>query len=123
MDEMDLAGLSPEMVQQLMQLGIMDEQKGSTDKQLAMAQAMRDTPLPEGRSSGRVYTAANPLEFAVAAYKGYKGGKDASAAQQKQEALLQKQLGLRQQYVSAMLQKGQQRDSSYGVPMGDQGAI
>lgn len=119
----DLEGLSPEMIQQLMELGVIDDQKSDTDKQLAMANSMRNGTLPQGRDSGRVYTAAHPLEMAVAAYKGYKGGKDAQAAQKKQEALLQKQLALRQQYVGAMLQRGQQRDGAYGVPMGDEGVL
>lgn len=32
------------------------------DERGGYAQALRDTPMPEGRKYGRVYTAANPLE-------------------------------------------------------------
>jgi hypothetical protein len=42
-------------------LGTYGDQLEMTDQQ-AQAQALRAAPGPEGRSSGRVYTAANPLE-------------------------------------------------------------
>lgn len=42
-------------------LGTYGDQLQMTDQQ-AQAQALRAAPGPEGRSSGRVYTAANPLE-------------------------------------------------------------
>jgi len=35
---------------------------GALEKQQAQADALRGASVPEGRSSGRVYTAANPLE-------------------------------------------------------------
>lgn len=47
------------------------------DRQLQQANALRETGMPEGRSAGRVYTAANPLEFLGAGIKQYAGMRDA----------------------------------------------
>lgn len=49
-------------------------EKGLADR-LAQARALRDTAMPEGRSGGGIYTAANPLEFIGAGIKQYKGEK------------------------------------------------
>lgn len=46
------------------------------DKQLAQAQALRDTAMPEGRSTGRIYTAANPLEHIGALMRVARGAKE-----------------------------------------------
>lgn len=46
------------------------------DRQLSEANALRDTPLPEGRQAGRTFVAANPLEFIGAGIKQFKGNRD-----------------------------------------------
>lgn len=48
----------------------------SLKEQMAQAQALRGTPTPEGRDSGRVYTAANPLEHIGAGIQRYRAGKE-----------------------------------------------
>lgn len=119
----DLEGLSPEMIQQLIELGVIDEQKGDIGAQLQQANSIRNSPLPEGRDSGRVYTAAHPLEFAATAAKSIMAGKDAKALQQKQAALLDKQNQARQMYVNQLLQRGQQRDMGMGPGSRDEGIL
>jgi len=46
------------------------------DEQMAKAEALRNAPGPEGRDSGRVYTAANPLEHIGAGIQKYRAGRD-----------------------------------------------
>lgn len=53
-----------------------EEQAGDIAQQQAIAQNLADTELPEGRGFGRVYTAANPLEFLGAGIKQYRGYKE-----------------------------------------------
>jgi phytoene/squalene synthetase len=99
----DLEGLSPEMIQQLVELGVVDEESAQLGGQLQQANAIRNSPLPEGRDSGRVYTAAHPLEFAATAAKSIMAGKDAKKLQEKQAALLEKQTATRRQYIEQLM--------------------
>lgn len=46
------------------------------DEQMQMAEALRGTPMPEGRQVGRVYQASNPLEVIAAAGQRWKGDRD-----------------------------------------------
>lgn len=70
-------GLDPKVVEAM--LGTYGDQLelGAQEKQLAQAQALRDQVAPEGRSSGRVYTAANPLEHLGVGIQRYKAMKKA----------------------------------------------
>jgi len=52
---------------------------GAMEKQLAQAEALRDAAAPEGRTAGRVYVAANPLEHLGKGIQQYKGAKRAKA--------------------------------------------
>lgn len=76
-----------EYYQQL--LGVYGDQMemGDLDEQLLRAQALRDTAMPEGRNSGRVYTAANPLEFVGAGIKQYRGAKKEQGVNAEREAV------------------------------------
>lgn len=60
--------------------------------QLAQAQALRNTAMPESRQAGRVVVAANPLEFIGAGLKQYAGAKQEKAARE-QAAALRKTIG------------------------------
>lgn len=64
--------VTPEMAQELMSLG-------DKERQLALAEKMRDQDTARGRSvnQGRTYVAASPLEHAATAYQMYRGGKEA----------------------------------------------
>lgn len=51
------------------------DEMSDMEKQQAMAEALRYQDGPEGRSSGRVYTAANPLEHIGKGIQQYKAQK------------------------------------------------
>lgn len=92
MDETSLEGLSEEEIQHLMELGVIPSKQTLLQQQMDRANALRDTEGPQMRGNNRVQTAANPLEFAVAAYKGYQANKDVKKLEQQQAAQLQKQV-------------------------------
>jgi hypothetical protein len=76
-------GLDPQVLEAL--LGTYGDQMevSALEKQMEQAEALR-MPTPEGRSSGRVYTAANPLEHlgkGIGDYKLMKKRKANDAAQ------------------------------------------
>ena len=52
------------------------EEQAALDKQMATADELRKTAMPEGRGYGGVFTAANPLEFVGSGIKQYKGWKE-----------------------------------------------
>lgn len=88
---MDESNLSDEQIQQLMQLGIIPQQQDILGKQLQLAQGLRYSQGPQGRDSGRVYTAPNPLEVAMHNIQQYQAGKQMQDIQQKQQDMLRKQ--------------------------------
>jgi hypothetical protein len=53
-----------------------DDEMAAYNEQLAQANALRDTAMPEMRGAGRVNVAANPLEFLSSAMKQRKGHKE-----------------------------------------------
>jgi hypothetical protein len=107
-DFLDLENMSEEEIAQLMELGILDDQGNILDKQLAQAQAVRNAPGPEGRDSGRVYTAANPLEHIVNAAQGIKAGREIEDIAKKQEELLAQQTAGRKTFLDALRKKPMQ---------------
>jgi hypothetical protein len=76
MNEREFSDLDGETIQLLMSLGISEEQLAALKEDKASAQAIIDSGMPEGRSNGRVYTAANPLEFIAQGVRAYKADKD-----------------------------------------------
>jgi hypothetical protein len=56
---------------------------GSLEGQQAQADALRGAQVPEGRSSGRVYTAANPLEVLGTIGQQYAGKRKADKIERK----------------------------------------
>lgn len=60
------------------------------DRQLQQANALRETGMPEGRQAGRVYTAANPLEFLGAGIKQYAGMRDAKRIEDERKEIRDK---------------------------------
>lgn len=71
MENFDLSGMSEEQIQQLVSLGVIDEQMAENARQMAVQEGLRYQKSPEGRDSGRVYTAANPLEHIGAGLQQY----------------------------------------------------
>lgn len=118
----DFSDLSEEQIQQLMDLGIIDDEQSILDKQLKTANSVRYSAGPEMRSNGRVSTAANPLEFAVHAYQGYKAGKDADAIAKQQQELLKRQVEARAAYTKNLY--GRSNPGGLGpMPSRDEGIL
>jgi hypothetical protein len=74
-----------EMAQMAAMLGTYGDQLelGSLEGQQAQADALRSAQVPEGRSSGRVYTAANPLEVLGTIGQQYAGKRKADKIEKK----------------------------------------
>lgn len=62
-EEFDLSKMSEEELQQLVQLGVIDENMAENSRQMKLAEQLRyGTPSPQGIQAGNVYVASNPLE-------------------------------------------------------------
>lgn len=92
------AGVSGEQLQALMELGILPELQAGLDDQISQADALRNAPGPEGRDSGRVYTAANPLEFIGAGLQSYAGMREGKKLRSQREEALKKSAETRRTY-------------------------
>lgn len=103
MDPSELEGMTEDQIQQLVALGIIPEQMSSMDKQYKIANELRNTALPEGRSNGRVFTAANPMETVGALMQQYGGKRKMDAIEKKQDAALQQQAEGRQLLLNKYL--------------------
>lgn len=64
------------------------EEMKQLESQMGRAEDMQGTAGPRGRYAGRVYTAANPLEHAAAAYSRYRGGQDVDRLTGEQKQML-----------------------------------
>jgi hypothetical protein len=104
----DFSDLSEEEIQQLIDLGIIDDETGMLDKQMKYAQSMRNAPGPEMRGNGRVMVAGNPLEFAAQAWQGIRSGNEIKDIKARQEELLRKQSAGRQTFLKGLRGKNQQ---------------
>lgn len=70
----ELEGFSEDEIRQLMELGLIPEEMGDLNSRIAQARAdARGDAMPGMRDSGRVQTAAHPLEFLAAGLRAYKG--------------------------------------------------
>lgn len=105
MDEETYKGLPPELVEALMAGALTEEELAAVDKKLAQAEALRNQMLtaPEGRSSGRVYTAANPLEHIGRLMQGYQGMKQAKALDTQRGGILDAERKRQREYADAVL--------------------
>lgn len=104
-DSDPLEGLSEEELQQLMELGVIPQKQDALALQLAQATKLRNAAGPEGRDSGRVYTAANPLEHLVHAAQGIRAGSDMKRLEKEQQDLANAQVAGRSQFLKALYGK------------------
>jgi hypothetical protein len=100
----DLANLSEEDIQQLMELGVIPDQQSSLNDQIQQAQKIRNRGAPQGYDTGRVYVAANPLEHLAYALQGIKAGRDIDKARSEQQKLLAQQIRGRSNFFNKMKQ-------------------
>ena len=69
-------GMTPELIQQLMQLGIIPEQLEQTQADILRGGDDQRHEGPQGRTTRGIYTAASPLEHIVSGMRRYKGRQD-----------------------------------------------
>jgi len=105
MDEETYKGLPPELVEALMAGALTEEELAAVDKKLAQAEALRNQMLtsPEGRSAGRVYVAANPLEHIGRLIQGYQGMKQSKALDAQRGSILDEERKRQREYADAVL--------------------
>lgn len=101
-DSDPLANLSEEEITKLMELGVIPDEQAQLAGTITQARELRNRRGPQGIDSGRVYTAASPIEHAVQAYQGIKAGKEIDAALKKQQENLLKQTGGRTAFLKAL---------------------
>lgn len=104
-DSDPLEGMTPEQLEQLIQLGVIPEEQAMLAGSLSQARALRNKEGPKGTDMGRVYVAASPLEHAVHAYEGYKAGNDIKDLTKKQQDTLKRQTEGRMAFVDALRRK------------------
>lgn len=104
-DSDPLEGLSEEDLQQLMDLGVIPQKQDALAVQLAQATKLRNQQGPQGRDSGRVYTAASPLEHIAHAAQGIQAGREMKRIGQQQEQLAKDQVAGRTAFLRAMYGK------------------
>jgi hypothetical protein len=107
-DSDPLADLTEDEIAQLMELGAIPEEQKSLAGSLAEARELRNRQGPQGIDTGRVFTAANPLEHAVHAYQGIKAGRQIDDLLKKQQESLLKQTEGRSAFLKALRRKPQQ---------------
>lgn len=104
-DFQDLEDLDPALLEQLISMGVIDDQQGILAEQIAQADYMRSAPGPEGRDSGRIYTAANPLEHVGNFMQKYAAHRDLKDLRKQQQDLLQQQTQGRQDFLDALIRR------------------
>jgi hypothetical protein len=109
---------TPEQLQMLMELGIIPEQLDEMQMQMKQAMALRDRGGPEGRSAGRTYVAANPMEHIGEFMQKRNAKKELEALKAQTEALRQQQATSRGMYANQLFRPGQPMQSQ--MPAGPQ---
>ncbi len=108
-----LASMSPEEQEQFLQrlYGNYNAEKEILNDQMSQAGALRDQAGPQGRQTGRVYNAANPLEH-LAGFGNYVAGERGMAtAQDKLRSMGDEQAGARRTAGEYLM-----RDRAHGTP-------
>ena len=95
-------GFTPQQIQQLMQLGVLEEEGDITSQEMEMAQRLRQRQMPGGRYAGRAYVAAHPFEFMATGMDRMRGEMAAQAAIQQQRDAAREKARLRAQFLQQM---------------------
>tara|TARA_R110000765_G_scaffold307330_1_gene401183 strand:+ start:912 stop:1427 length:516 start_codon:yes stop_codon:yes gene_type:complete len=90
---MDVDNLPPEVLSELMQLGVFEDQLGDVDDQISYAQEMRNDLGPQGvtTGSGNNYTAPSPLSHIAHGVKTGMANRDARLGRKSREGIYEKQ--------------------------------
>lgn len=106
-----LSGATPQQIQQILAMGNNPQQMELLQQQMARANALRNTPMPQGQSSwrGSVYTKPNPLQIIGNVANKAVGQQQMNQAQQQMQQLMQQQQGGRQSYMDIIRQMMQRQ--------------
>lgn len=95
-------GFTPQQIQQLMQLGVLQEEGGIVSQEMQMANQLRQRQMPGGRYSGNAYVAAHPFEFVATGLDRVRGEMAAQQAIERQRQIAQDKARLRAQFLRQM---------------------
>ena len=101
-------GYYDDLVNSLSEWGVMPQRQALLQQQMAMAQKLRGTPLPEGRQVGRVFVASNPLETAGAALGQFLGQRQIGQTMAQQGGLVDREQALRGPYLQELQRRYQE---------------
>lgn len=105
-DTYDFAGLSPEMLAQIIALGGIPEQQSMNMAQRQTGMDLFNTPGPQGYHAGGTFVAASPLEHIGNLVMRGVGAHKARTAEDQYKALLGQQTAGRQAFANALLRGG-----------------
>ena len=86
---------TPEEIEQILQLAELEGQTGILEDQMEAANKLRETETTPGINSGRVYTAANPLQHIGDFGQRYKGEQQAKSVEEERQRILEAQTAAR----------------------------
>ena len=107
-------GMTPEQIDALMELGVLQGDIGTLDRQLAQAEQLRATPDARGRYAGRTFVAANPLEHVATGLDRIRGERDIARDPRRRRDIAEEQARLRALYLGAGGQR--RRPSPVNLP-------
>lgn len=111
-----------QLAQASMGLVGMDDDRALIGDELGVANEDMDTAMPEGRDLGRVYVAANPLEFIGAAAKQIRGRNAREKALRKLGKINESRKGLIGGVIDALRSRGRPKVMDEEIPSGLPGA-
>jgi len=97
--------LTDEQIQELMSLGAIPGKEQILQQQMRNASLLRNSPMPQGRDSGRVYTHANPLEALGNVAEKALGAYQMRNINSQQQALIGQQTSGRKRYFDILRQQ------------------
>lgn len=97
--------MSPEAATAIGGLAGAPEELEALNKEAALADELRNTGMPEGRNAGRVFVAANPLEFVGAGVKQYRGWKKTREVEKERDAILSRVRGQREKLLAEAIRR------------------
>lgn len=110
-------GYTEDQIRMILSLGGLNSETGQLDKQMKYADKLRGTEMPEGRTAGNMYVAANPLEFIGAGMKQHAGMKQSENIFNQQKILQDEMMRRRMEYLKGGANPGLQQSTIPGTPM------
>ena len=101
------AGLTEQEIEEIMGLGALTVRGQMSREAGERAQALRQSPLPRGRWTGRVYRSAHPLEFVSSGVDRVVGALEGRQQLEEQRRIADEQSRLRSKLLRHMMQKQQ----------------